>query len=193
MGSSLRDLGIAGVSQKGLAPLAPARLARKATAFSRVRIRAGDNLERTEKETERLGSTSYRLDACRPPGLPKARRGERGVVALALLVVAICVASRVAASEANAIRHIVEQLRAFACSTTQALGCLGEVKDEGHFWEHRDVKALVETVGEWNGHVAAIVGRIKDQVFRPSSIRSPPSAGHFPSRTQTKSPFSLRT
>lgn len=45
----------------------------------------------------------------------------------------------------------------------KATGILEEVKDEGHFWENRDVKALVETVGGWNSFVAAVAGKIKDE------------------------------
>ena len=45
----------------------------------------------------------------------------------------------------------------------KAIGILEEVKDGGGFWENRDVKALVETVGQWNRHIAGIVGQFKDQ------------------------------
>ena len=44
----------------------------------------------------------------------------------------------------------------------KALGILESVNDEGHFWENRDAKALVETVGQWNNQLAAIVGQFKD-------------------------------
>ncbi|MGO9114995.1 MAG: hypothetical protein ACLP9L_37770 [Thermoguttaceae bacterium] len=46
----------------------------------------------------------------------------------------------------------------------KALGILESVKDESHYWENRDVKALVETVGHWNRHIAGIVGQFKDQI-----------------------------
>jgi hypothetical protein len=42
------------------------------------------------------------------------------------------------------------------------LGILGEVWDEGGYWESRDVKALAETVGQWNAMIAGFVGRMKD-------------------------------
>ena len=45
----------------------------------------------------------------------------------------------------------------------KALGILEEVKDEGGFWEKRDVKALVETVGQWNTGLAGLTGQIKDR------------------------------
>ena len=45
----------------------------------------------------------------------------------------------------------------------KSLGILEEVKDEGGFWDRRDVKALVETVGQWNTGLAGLVGQIKDQ------------------------------
>jgi hypothetical protein len=42
------------------------------------------------------------------------------------------------------------------------LGVLRAVKDESGFWEERDVKALVETVGHWNEMMAGLVGQYKD-------------------------------
>jgi hypothetical protein len=44
----------------------------------------------------------------------------------------------------------------------QALGILEEVKDEGSYWEKRDIRSLAEEVGRWNEHIAGIVGRMKD-------------------------------
>jgi hypothetical protein len=44
----------------------------------------------------------------------------------------------------------------------QALGILGEVSDEGGYWEGRNVQALVEEVGHWNSMIAGFVGRMKD-------------------------------
>ena len=37
-------------------------------------------------------------------------------------------------------------------------------KDESHYWDKGDVKALVETVGHWNRYIAGIVGQFKDQI-----------------------------
>ena len=51
----------------------------------------------------------------------------------------------------------------------KAMGVLESVRDESHFWDKRDVKALVETVGEWNRQIAGIVGLFKDQ-FAGDSI-----------------------
>jgi hypothetical protein len=42
------------------------------------------------------------------------------------------------------------------------LGILASVTDEGGFWEKRDVKGLVQEVGEWNEGMAALVGQLKD-------------------------------
>jgi hypothetical protein len=61
---------------------------------------------------------------------------------------------------ANFIRCHVTVVRLL--DRAKAIGILDSVKDEGHFWENRDVKALVETVGQWNSHVASLVGQIKD-------------------------------
>lgn len=44
----------------------------------------------------------------------------------------------------------------------KTLGCLGDVNDEGKFWENRDVKALVNEVGSWNQMIAAFGGKLKD-------------------------------
>jgi hypothetical protein len=41
-------------------------------------------------------------------------------------------------------------------------GILGNVSDEGEFWEKRDLKALVAEVGEWNSMMAGWAGRFKD-------------------------------
>lgn len=42
------------------------------------------------------------------------------------------------------------------------LGILENVKDEGNFWEKRDMEALAKEVGEWNVMMAGIVGQMKD-------------------------------
>ena len=44
----------------------------------------------------------------------------------------------------------------------QELGILKAVKDESGFWEKRDAKELVETVGRWNEMMAGLVGQYKD-------------------------------
>jgi hypothetical protein len=42
------------------------------------------------------------------------------------------------------------------------LGCLAEVRDEGGFWQTRDLRALVQQIGSWNELLAAFGGRFKD-------------------------------
>lgn len=42
------------------------------------------------------------------------------------------------------------------------LGCLDGVGGESHFWEQRDVEALVKEIGSWNELIAAFGGRLKD-------------------------------
>ena len=44
------------------------------------------------------------------------------------------------------------------------INILGSVYDEGGYWEKRDVKALVEEVGQWNAMIAGFVGGMKDLV-----------------------------
>ena len=46
----------------------------------------------------------------------------------------------------------------------KALGILEEVKDEGSYWEKRDVRSLAEEVGRWNEHITGIVGQLKDRL-----------------------------
>jgi hypothetical protein len=43
-------------------------------------------------------------------------------------------------------------------------GLLGEVSDESHFWENRDLKKLTEEIGSWNQFIAAFAGQLKDVV-----------------------------
>lgn len=42
------------------------------------------------------------------------------------------------------------------------LGILKEVKDEGDYWQNRDVTALAKAVGDWNSMIAGWAGRLKD-------------------------------
>jgi hypothetical protein len=50
----------------------------------------------------------------------------------------------------------------------RALGGLGEVSDEGGFWEQRDLPALVKEIGSWNEMIAAFGGKLKDLVGQNS-------------------------
>jgi hypothetical protein len=80
-----------------------------------------------------------------------------------------------AGGAANFVRCHLTVIRMLDCA--KAMGILESVNDEGHFWENRDIKALVETVARWNSDVAAIVGQFKDQW--PGKIISAPIA-EFP-------------
>ena len=70
------------------------------------------------------------------------------------------------------------------------LGILGEVKDEGRFWERRDIKALALEVGEWNEMIAAGIGKLKDclggDVEAP--ITSYPDYEHLEAKGQSVEP-----
>ncbi len=46
----------------------------------------------------------------------------------------------------------------------KALGCLDQVSDEGHFWEKRNLPALVQEIGSWNEMIAGFGGLLKDLV-----------------------------
>lgn len=39
-----------------------------------------------------------------------------------------------------------------------------EVSDEGGYWEQRDVKALVQEVGEWNEFIAGFTGQLREAI-----------------------------
>jgi len=44
----------------------------------------------------------------------------------------------------------------------KSLGILGSASDESHYWEKRDLAALVNEIGEWNEFIAAFSGALKD-------------------------------
>ncbi len=52
------------------------------------------------------------------------------------------------------------------------IGLTVDVSDEGGFWEKRDIKALVEEIGEWNSMLAAFAGTLKDQMSNDLDIQS---------------------
>jgi hypothetical protein len=51
------------------------------------------------------------------------------------------------------------------------LGILDEVKDEGGYWEKRDVEALVKEIARWNTMVAGFVGRLNDHMEKAGRDR----------------------
>jgi hypothetical protein len=51
------------------------------------------------------------------------------------------------------------------------LGILDEVKDEGGYWEKRDVAALVKEIARWNTMVAGFVGRLNDHMEKAGRDR----------------------
>jgi len=67
-----------------------------------------------------------------------------------------------------ASRHGIDHfLRCHLCvvrmlDRAKEMAILASVTDEGGFWDKRDLKALVQTVGEWNEGMAALVGKLKD-------------------------------
>lgn len=60
----------------------------------------------------------------------------------------------------------------------KSLGLLGDVSDEGGFWEHRDMEVLAREVGEWNQMIAAFAGQLKDQLGPQIELQS--AIGEFP-------------
>ena len=44
------------------------------------------------------------------------------------------------------------------------LGILGDVDDEGDYFQKRDAEALTKEVDEWNENIAAFAGKLKDQI-----------------------------
>jgi hypothetical protein len=68
-----------------------------------------------------------------------------------------------------------------------------DVHDESHYWERRDPKELVNTVGEWNEFIAAYAGKLKDLAERngitvESAIAGFPNFEHL----EAKGPDRLR-
>jgi hypothetical protein len=45
----------------------------------------------------------------------------------------------------------------------EELGILKEVRDEGKYWDGRDIKDLATRVGDWNTMIAGWAGRLKDK------------------------------
>ena len=66
----------------------------------------------------------------------------------------------------------------------QELGILGEVNDEGEFWEKRDVAALAREVGEWNPTIAQQAEQFKDLLGMEfqTAIAEFPNAEHLEAR-----------
>lgn len=60
------------------------------------------------------------------------------------------------------------------------LGILERVRDEGGFWENRNVKALAQEVGQWNAMIAELAGQLRewfgDDVVSP--INASPGVEH---------------
>ena len=59
-----------------------------------------------------------------------------------------------------------------------------EVSDEGGYFDQRDVKALVQEVGEWNEFIAGFTGELKDAIGPQleSAITSFPNFEHLEAR-----------
>ena len=59
-----------------------------------------------------------------------------------------------------------------------------EVSDEGGYFDQRDVKALVQEVGEWNDFIAGFTGELKDAIGPQleSAITSFPNFEHLEAR-----------
>lgn len=71
-----------------------------------------------------------------------------------------------------------------------AVGILASVSDEGGFWEKRDVKVLVQEVGDWNENMAAFVGKLKDTFggdFQ-APITQYPNFEHLEAKGQARKP-----
>lgn len=60
----------------------------------------------------------------------------------------------------NFLRSHLSIVKLLDCA--DQLGILRDVRDEGQYWEKRDLKALISEVGEWNTMIAGWAGRLKD-------------------------------
>ena len=64
-----------------------------------------------------------------------------------------------------------------------------KVNDESDYWDHRDLRKLAETVGEWNQMIAAIAGQFKDAlsgVEVQAPITTFPDFEHLEAKGQEK-------
>lgn len=70
------------------------------------------------------------------------------------------------------------------------LGVLKEVRDEGDYWEKRDIKALVAEVGDWNHMIAGWAGRLKDSFGDgvASEIAKFPNFEHLKAKAEKQGP-----
>jgi len=70
------------------------------------------------------------------------------------------------------------------------IGVLKEVRDEGDYWEKRDIKALVAEVGDWNTMIAGWAGRLKDSFGEGSvsEIAKFPNFEHLEAKAENKLP-----
>ena len=66
----------------------------------------------------------------------------------------------------------------------KSLGMVEGVKDEGSYWETRDVEALAREVGSWNEMIAAFAGQFKDALGAGvvSEIANFPNFEHLEAR-----------
>jgi hypothetical protein len=70
----------------------------------------------------------------------------------------------------------------------QALGILDQVSDEGDYWSIRDPQALAQRVGQWNERIAAMAGRLKEQLGArvESEIANYPDFEHLEAKGRRK-------
>jgi hypothetical protein len=104
---------------------------------------------------------------CRYPGTIRDRRGKalRTGLSSAWSWSSFCKTQYASNPECGGVENFLRCHLSVIRLLDQAeeLGILQSVSDEGDFWQKRDVKALVQEVGQWNGVIAALVGRLNDQ------------------------------
>lgn len=59
------------------------------------------------------------------------------------------------------------------CEAAQTLGFDVDVYDESHFWEHRDLNALIDDIGHWNRLIAGLFGTLSSALPEGASIQGP--------------------
>jgi DNA-binding XRE family transcriptional regulator len=64
------------------------------------------------------------------------------------------------------------------------IGILGDVSDEGDYFEKRDIEALAKEVGDWNTMIAGFAGRLMDELGEKvtSEIAKFPNFEHLEAR-----------
>jgi hypothetical protein len=66
----------------------------------------------------------------------------------------------------------------------QSLGLVDEIRDEGEYWEHRDLTRLCNKLYEYNALIAGFAGKLKDRMQVEAPITAFPNFEHLEAKGQ---------